>query len=222
MMSIQYLHLVGKIGMDCSAGWYAFVSGSYGYVFVERFSWESEREYPDDASFELWTQGAGSMLAYGKEVKMPDTLAENPYILETEVLSPFAHLKPGQSSSYHTDWYVAKIGGNLPVLDCTNVGVTCVPLQASLSRGNLTIRGGHFGVFENGEATLAFVDIDGNEIGRGYARVAVSPKKPLILEELCELAEGVAIPSGAVQLSLIVINNSGETVGSLTSSRILN
>jgi hypothetical protein len=222
MVSIRYMHLVGKIGMDCSAGWYALVSGSYGCVFVERFSWENEREYPDDASFELWTQGAGTILAYGKQVKMPDRLAENPYVVETEVLSPFAHLKPGESSSCHSDWYVAKIGGNLPVVDCTNVGVTCVPLQASLSRGNLTIRGGHFGVFENGQATLAFVDVDGNEIGRGSARVAVSPKKPLTLEELSKLVEGVEIPSGVVQLSLIVIDDSAETVGSLALSRISN
>ena len=222
MVSVQYLHLVGKIGMDCSAGWYALVSGTYGYVFVERFTWVSEREYPDDASFEVWTQGAGTILAWGKEVTLPDRLAENPYVLETEVLSPFAHLKPGQSSSYHSDWYVAKIGGNLPVIDCTNVGVTCVPLQAGLSRGNLTIRGGHFGVFENGQAALAFVDIDGDEIARGYTTVAVSPNKPLTLEEVGKLAEGVEIPSRAVQLSLIVMDGSGENVGSLALSRISN
>lgn len=222
MMSVQYLHLVGKIGMDCSAGWYALVSGSYGYVFVERFSWESEREYPDDASFELWTQGDGTILAYGKEVQMSNRLEENPYVLETEVLSPFAQLKPGQSTSYHSDWYVTKIGGNLPVVDCTNAGVTCVPLQVNLSRRNLTIRSGHFGVFENGEAALAFLDIDGNEIGRGHARVAVSPKKPLILEEVSKLADGAEIPPAAVHLSLIVIDDSEKTAGSLALSRISN
>ncbi len=139
MMSTRYLHLVGKIGMDCSAGWYALVNGTHGYVFVERFIWESEREYPDDTSFELWTQGSGTIRAWGRQVKMSDKLAENPYVLETEALSPFAQLVPGQSSSYHSDWYVAKIGGNLPIVDCTDVGITCVPLLASLSAGNLTI-----------------------------------------------------------------------------------
>lgn len=220
MMVIQYLHLVGKIGMECSAGWYALVNGTYGYVFVERFRWEAGKEYPDDASFELWTQGAGTIQAWGKEVKMPDRITENPYVLETEVLSPIAYLKPGQSNSFHSDWYLAKIGGNLQVVDCTSLGVTCEPLQTRLSRGRLTIRGGHFGVFENGEATLAFLDVEGNEIGRGNSSVVVSPKSPLTTEEVGNLAEGIDIPSGAVQLSLLVIDDSGKAIGSLACSRI--
>ncbi len=66
------------------------------------------------------------------------------------------------------------------------------------------------------------MDADGNETGRGFARISVSPKEPLMLEELGKLAEGVEVPSGTVQLSLIVIDGSGETVGSLALSRISN
>jgi hypothetical protein len=220
MMRAQYLHLVGKIGMDCSAGWYAFVNGSLGYAFVERFKWEAEKEYPDGASFELWTQGAGTILAWGKETRMADRVEENPYVLETEVLSPFAQLGPGQSSCYQTDWYVAKIGANSPVVGCTEVGITCQPLRADVTKGKLSHLGGHFGVFERGEATLALIDTNGEEIARGKARVSISPKRPLISAELSELGEGIQVPSRAVQLSLIVLDDSGKTLGQLAFTKI--
>jgi hypothetical protein len=220
MMQAKYSHLVGKIGMDCSAGWYAFVNGTLGYVFVERFKWEAEGEYPDGASFELWTQGAGTTRSWGKEVTMPDSVEENPYLLETETLSPFAQLKPGQSSYHDTDWYMAKIGADLPVVDCTEVGVTCQPLRADVTKGKLSHLGGHFGVFQRGEATLALIDTNGKEIARGKARVSISPKRPLISAELSELGEGIQVPPRAVQLSLIVLDDSGKTLGRLASTEI--
>jgi hypothetical protein len=220
MMSAQYLHLVGKIGMDCAEGWYALVNGTHGYVFVERFNWQPEAKYPDDASFELWTQGTGSISAYGKEVTMPNSIEENPYVLETEVLSPFASLKPGESSSYHSDWYVTKIGGDFPVVACTNVGVTCNPLTVIRDASRLIVLSGLFGVFDVGEAAFVFIDKEGNEIFRTEKRAAVSPKRPLTHEELRGLAEGLEVPSNADQLSLIVFARSGKTVGQLAAAKI--
>ncbi len=220
MMSAKYLHQVGKIGIDCSAGWYALVNETYGYVFVERFDWAAGREYPDDSSFELWTQGKGTIQAYGKEIKMPDKLEENPYLLETEVLSPFARIGPGESSSFHTDWYVTKIGEHLPVIACNTVGVTCKPLQVSRSGDKLTVQNGHFGVFEQGEAALAFVDADEGEIDHGTARISVSPKRPLTTEELSKLVESVEIPSKTRQVSLIILSKSRGTIGQLASTDI--
>ncbi|HKM76341.1 MAG TPA: DUF4380 domain-containing protein [Candidatus Bathyarchaeia archaeon] len=220
MISAKYLHQVGKIGLDCSAGWYALVYETYGYVFVERFDWIPGREYPDDASFELWTQGRGTIKAYGKETKMPDKLEENPYLLETEVLSSFARIHPGESSLFHTDWYVTKIGEHLPVIDCSTAGVTCKRLQVSRSGDRLTIQSGHFGIFELGEAALMFVDADGNEIDRGTARVSVSPKQPLTTEELSKLTESEEIPLNTQQVSLIIMSKSRDTIGHLASTSI--
>ncbi len=220
MMSAKYLHQVGKIGMDCSAGWYALVNETYGYVFVERFDWTVGSEYPDDSSFELWTQGTGTIEAYGKKIRMPDRIEENPYLLETEVLSPFARIDPGESASFHTDWYVTKIGEHLPVIACSLVGVTCKPLQVSRSGDKLTIQSGHFGVFERGEAALAFVDTDENEIDRATARVALSPTRPLTIKDIRNLAETAEIPSGTHHVSLIILSESGKRIGDLASTSI--
>ena len=220
MMTATYLHQIGKIGIDCSAGWYALVNETYGYVFVERFDWIAGREYPDDASFELWTQGKGTIQAYGEEIKMPDKLEENPYLLETEVLSPFARMEPGESASFHTDWYVTKIGEHLPVIACSTVGVTCKPLQVSCSGDKLTFENGHFGVFEQALAGLAFVDANESEIGRSNTWVPVSPERPLTIEELNKLAESAHIPSKTEHVSLIILNKSRNTMRLLASTSI--
>src|SRR5439155_227580 len=70
-------------------------------------------------------------------------------LVESEVLSPMASLKPGQSYSFQNEWAVAKIGGNLPILDCSNVGVTCESL--TVKDGKVT---GRFGVFYTGTAEV--------------------------------------------------------------------
>jgi len=220
LMSAKYLHRVGKIGLDCSAGWYALVNETYGYVFVERFDWQPNREYPDDSSFELWTQGEGMIQAYGKDIKMPDKLEENPYLLETEVLSPFATMKPGESASFHSDWYATKIGDHLPVISCSSVGVISEPLQASRSGSKLTIQSGHFGVFERGNATLAFLDDSGTVLGRSAARVSVSPKQPLTTEELRKLTENAEIPAKAVKISVVLPAEACSTVEHLAYASI--
>lgn len=55
---------------------------------------------------------------------------DTPYYVESEVFSPFARLQPGESHTFHLDWYVTQIGGDFPILDCTDVGVTCQRLVA--------------------------------------------------------------------------------------------
>ncbi|HXY82546.1 MAG TPA: DUF4380 domain-containing protein [Candidatus Saccharimonadales bacterium] len=220
MVCVQYLHLVGKIGMDCSAGWYAVVNRTSGHVFVERFNWIPETEYPDGASFEAWTQGAGTIQAYGREVEMSERVEENPYVLETEVLSPFAQLQPGASSCYHSDWYVTRVQANLSVIRCNNLGVTCEPLRANLSGDKLTIRGGHFGIFSRGEVALAFADARGEKISVGESRAPISPTKPLGLDELRNLADRTTIPSQADQLSLVLLDDSGTSIGCLGATKI--
>jgi len=219
MMCVHYRHLVGKIAMDCSAGWYALVNGTAGRVFVERFEWHGDKPYPDDASVEVWTQGAGSIEAWGKEVKMSDDVKENPYLLETEVLSPFAELKPGETFSHHTDWYVARIGGDHPVVGCNGLGVACEPLKAALSEGKL-ILAGRFGVFYKAEAVLSLADGRGKEVLRGQAKLGVSPDEPLVLSPGSKLAQGVRVPAEAAKACLLLLDASGKPIAALASAEI--
>ena len=86
---------------------------------------------------EFWLNGAGQIHAYNKDMVMSTNATENPYVLESELLSPFAELQPGQSYTWHYDWYAANVGGNFPVSYCTDMGVVSEPLRVE-NRGGAT------------------------------------------------------------------------------------
>lgn len=106
---------------------------------------------------------------------------ENPYIVESEVLSPFAELQPGKESHFAYNWYSANVGGDYPVLACTEAGCTCEPLLVNRSGANVTLRG-RFGVFYTGYATLEFVDAQGRLLAARNLGKAVSPLNALVLD----------------------------------------
>ena len=96
LMKVSYHYKVGKIGLDSHAGWVATVDGRQGDVFVQRFKFDPEEDYPDGSSVEFWHNGVGRIHAYNKWMDMPDNRDENPYVFESEVLSPFARLRAGR------------------------------------------------------------------------------------------------------------------------------
>ncbi len=215
MMVVHYQRRVGKIGMDSSAGWVATVNGASGYVFVQRFPYFPDREYPDNASMEVWTHGPGKCVIAGEMVDMAEDPAETPYLLETEILSPLAHLEPGESYSFAHDWFAARIGGDFPIVDCTEVGVTCEPFSVRLAGGKLTL-GGRFGVFYRGTTGLAFYDAAGKRIGLAVGKRPVTPAEPLVLSGEAK----VSVPSGAAKVALTVHDASGRELGVLSQTSL--
>ena len=97
LVCVDYRYHVGKIGVDSPGGWVATVDGASGAVFVERFVFEPGKEYPDGASVEFWHNGVGKIHAYNKDIVLAAKPAENPYVFESELLSPFAQLAPGRA-----------------------------------------------------------------------------------------------------------------------------
>ena len=211
MMRVHYQRRVGKIGMDCSAGWVATVNGSAGRVFVQRFPCFADKPYPDRSSVEIWLHGLGEFIVAGKIDEMSDDPVECPYFIETEVLSPLATLRPGEAYTFPYDWYTAVVGGDYPVLDCTDVGVTCEPLVARLMEGKL-ILGGRFGVFFEATAGLVFRDSEGSLLGPSKIRWPVTPSKPLVLSSELKAA---APPPDAASVELVVYDPSGQKLGRL-------
>jgi len=110
LMRVQYQYGVGKIGLDSNAGWSATVDGESGAVFVQRFAFEPKKDYPDGASVEFCLNGAGQIHAYNRDMVMPADPAENPYVFESEVLSPYAGYQPG-ARMYVSHRHMAKWGG---------------------------------------------------------------------------------------------------------------
>ena len=226
MMTVHFQRRVGKIAVDCSAGWVATVNGQSGHVFVQRFRHMPERPYPDRASVEIWLHGLGQFIVAGELNEMADDPVECPYLIETELLSPFAELEPGQSYTYGYDWYAAAIGGDYPVLDCTEVGVTCEPLEAKLDDaklddakpddGRLVLRG-RFGVFHQGTTGIALLDAGGKRLARAKSRRPVTPTEPLLPRNA---AIGRAIPPETKTVALEVYDAEGEIVGELARAAL--
>ena len=181
MMKVNYQYRVGKIGMDSHAGWVATVDGENGSVFIHRFTFEPDKPYPDGSSVQFWLNGLGRIHAYNKDIDMPTTAPDNPYVFESEVLSRFAQLAPGESYTYKYEWLSTKIGGNYPIVDCTAAGVICKRLNASWKEKKLHLTG-RFGVFSSGSLRLSLSDKRGDTLLTHVISGNVSPLQPVTLE----------------------------------------
>ncbi len=116
------------------------------------------------------------------------------------MLSPYARLKPGESYTWHYDWYACRVDGSCPVLDCTSAGVTCERLAATRAGDKLRLKG-RFGVFATGRAKADFY---GRNRHLGTVDLgAVTPVKPLLL------SSDVPAPAAADTVSLDVNPDGG-------------
>jgi len=210
----HYQRLVGKAGLDNSAGWAATVDGAAGYAFVERFTYFPGKTYPDNASVEFWMSGPGQIVTGTTIADIKEDPIETPYLVESEILSPFAELRPGETCAFHVDWYAARIGGNYPVLDCTPLGVTCVPLLARAAGGKVRLEG-RFGVFYAGKAEGVLLDALAKECGRFEVKAVVSPSAPLLVS-----AEG-PLPAEAATACLVITDAAGKAIGEVARAKIL-
>ena len=211
LMRVEYQYKVGKIGLDSHAGWTATVDGESGAVFVQRFVFEPKKEYPDGSSVEFWHNGVGSIHAYNKEMVMAANPAENPYVFESEVLSPYARLKPGKSHTWRYDWFAANIGGDFPIVDCTSVGVVAEPLRATISSGKVSLKG-RFGVFAPGTVRAEFHDAKGRRLQALGLPLPALPLKPLVIDTVVEA------PPAAVSVNLVLLDGRGKPAGELARS----
>jgi hypothetical protein len=211
LMHVQYQYRVGKIGLDSHAGWVATVDGERGAVFVQRFVFEPRREYPDGSSVEFWLNGVGQIHAYNKDMVMPANAAENPYVFESEVLSPFAELKPGQSYTWRYDWYACNIGGDFPMVGCSDAGLIAEPLTAERGAGQVRLKG-RLGVFAPGTVRAESANAQGGQLQTLDLTSGVSPLNPVVLDTT------VAAPANTASVRLLLIGTDGKVVGELAKA----
>lgn len=208
LLKVNYRYQVGKIGLDSSAGWVATVDGRQGDVFVQRFKYEPDKAYPEDSSVEFWHNGLGRIYAYNKWIDMPDSRAENPYVFESEVLSPYARLQPGERYTWKYDWYACRIGGDFPVVDCGEVGVVSAPLTFGESGGSRRLRG-RFGVFQRGRLVLEAYDGSSKVVMSKVLRPAATPLKAIVLDE------AIAPPAATRAIAIVLRDVQGKRLGEL-------
>jgi hypothetical protein len=102
-------------------------------------------------------------------------------VFESEVLSPFAKLGPGESYTYRYEWLSTNVGGNYPIVDCTGAGVVCEPLNV-IPNGRKLYLTGRFGVFSPGSLRLSLYDKRGEILLTHVISKSVSPLQPVILD----------------------------------------
>ena len=202
LMQVDYHYRVGKIGLDSHAGWVATVDGRKGDVFVQRFAYEPDKAYPDGSSVEFWHNGLGRIYAYNKWIDMPKNRAENPYVFESEVLSPFARLQPGEQYTWTYDWYACRIGGDYPVVNCNHTGLVSEPLQCRRDGAEMLLTG-RFGVFRPGRLDWEACDATGKVLAGGPLEPGATPLKAVVLKQT------INWPESAVRLDLILRTRQG-------------
>jgi hypothetical protein len=214
LLRLHYSWIVGKVGIDSPGGWLANVDGSSGFVFVQSFKFQPNAVYPDGSSVEVWTNGLGTIEAWGRTVHMQTNPNDNPYIVESELLGPYAKLAPGQQSEFSYDWYSANIGGNYPILSCGQYGCSCQGFRAKRS-GKQILLDGRFGVFYEGFLAIEFMDVHGHSVGKPKRLHRVSPLQPLVLN-----SAAIEAPANAAVVRLIIYRSSTERLGELARAEI--
>jgi hypothetical protein len=205
LLKIHYLYRVGKVGVDSSAGWMAVVNGQKNIGLVENFDYFPEREYPDQVSVEEWNDGPGVISRTAFDQTLADDPKRTPYFLESEVLSPFARLDPGQQYEFTVYWSPASVTN--PVHDAVWAGAISEPLTATREGNQITLRG-VFGVFTPGTLEAQFY----NPIGQIIDREALQSVDP---REVVRLDKTLALPADTYRVSVRVRDADGENRGFL-------
>jgi hypothetical protein len=206
MLRVHYLYRVAKAAADSDAGWYAVVNGQKETGFVESFKYFPDREYPDGASVETWNDGPGTISRGPFDQILPDDPKKTPYFLESEVLSPYATLEPGEEYSFPIYWAPTRIPN--PVWGGpTSAGAISEPLSGKLEGGSVTLKG-TFGVFVPGTLQANFYSVMGEEVGHATLQ-AVDPRVVVRLDK------SVPAPAGAFRVSVSVQDAEGVNRGFL-------
>ncbi|HEV2348711.1 MAG TPA: DUF4380 domain-containing protein [Terriglobia bacterium] len=205
MLHIHYLYRVGKVAADSDAGWYAVVNGQKNTCFVENFKYFPGQEYPDNASVEEWNDGPGMISRDSWDQTLADDPKKTPYFLESEVISPFATLDPGEEYSFTVHWSPTRAPN--PIRTTTWAGAISEPLTAKVDGAQIQLYG-VFGVFTPGTIEAVFYSNLGEELSHEILQ-AVDPR------EVVRLDKSVPLPEGTFRVSVRVLDADGENRGFL-------
>jgi Domain of unknown function (DUF4380) len=205
MLRIHYMYQVGKVAADSSAGWCAVENGQKNIALVETFKYFPEQPYPDNASVESWNDGPGTISRGAFIQTLPDNVEKTPYFLETEVLSPYATLDPGQQYEFTLHWAPTRAPN--PIQKAVWAGAISQPFSAQVSGDQVALQG-VFGVFVPGSLEAVFYSDMGDELAHTTLE-AVDPR------QVARLDKSVPLPAHAFRVSLRVVDAQGENCGFL-------
>jgi hypothetical protein len=201
----HYRYQVGKVGLDASAGWLAVVDRTTRHAFFESFDFVPNAAYADNASVEFWMQGPGEFINNQEIVNMQGGPEEFPYLMESEIVSPFAKLAPGEEYHFKLAWHAGSTSG--PISQVSQIGAVHEPLTIVTSSGQSRAQG-KFAVFHEGTAVATFYSAAGARVGV-VPLGRVSPLHEFVIDQQ------LTVPEKAYRVS-IHIHDDGNDLGTLT------
>jgi hypothetical protein len=204
MFEAEYLYQVGKVGIDSPGDWVATLNPETGDVFVQKFTFVTGADYPEGSSVEVWTNGTGQYHAYHQDIIAENNPKRNPYIMESEIISPYATLQPNEEYHYHFRWFATNVGvGETQIKDCSEAGIILSEPQSTvISKNDKQIEiqlTGKFGVFYPGQLVLKAQDSEGKTLTEEILQQNVSPLQAVNLQ-----SKQITIPAATSALKLIL------------------
>ena len=137
---------------------------------------------------------------------LADDPRKTPYFFESEVLSPYATLEPGEEYAFPVYWAPTRMPNPIAG-EPTSAGAISEPLSGRIEGGNVILKG-TFGVFVPGTLQGNFYSAMGEELDH-VALQSVDPR------EVVRLDKSVPAPAEAFRVSLSVQDRDGENRGFL-------
>jgi hypothetical protein len=128
-----------------------------------------------------------------------------PYYLETEIISPYISLRPGEEGSFETEWFATRSAEH--IRGVSDVGVVSEPFSARVIGSSVQLTG-NFGVFYPGRAEVSFKSPAGEEL-LALPLGQVSPDEPFQFDRRVDL------PKRIRRISLILRDADGANRGEL-------
>lgn len=157
---VNYQYLVGKVGLDTTSDWIAFVDRKTGKIVVLKFQCPENESYPNDTNVQIWTAGQGVVYSRNVIRKHTNNRKLNPPYLELELLSPLQDIQPGKSIQFEYRIQACTIPEHSEISDVRKNGVIASSLQIDRKAKSCTISG-KYGVFRGGIVKLRTKNTEG-------------------------------------------------------------
>ena len=205
LMRVNYLYKVGKIGLDSAAGWLAVVDGLSDHTFVNTFSYQPGQSYPDYSSVEFWINGPGEVVTANNTVTFVDDPLQTPFFMESEVLSPFTELEPGDEYQFQTSWFVTRCPK--PVHTLSSAAVISKPLSTKIQADRISLEG-VFGVFYPGQLEAIFR-------GKKAEVISVEDLGSVHPNRVLRVSQSIRLPRLTYRVELVLRDLQGRSRGVL-------
>lgn len=161
-LQVDFQYLVGKVGLDSTAGWMAYCDRQEGKVMVARYEARPGAEYPENTSVQVWAQGRGMIFSRNRVREFSADPEENPPYLEMELLGPLEQVSPGGQIFFEYRLQMCTITAGDSVVQVTDNAVIAEPLALMIS-GSTTTVSAKLGFFREGTVKLQLLDHNGTE-----------------------------------------------------------